>query len=68
MTIAETVYEKLKAAHPDVAQEVLEFLQLLEIKRQSAATAKTWDAVVDKLPAKPVFEGDPVEIQHRLRA
>ena len=35
MSIAETVYEKLKAAPPEVAQQVLEFLEMLEAKGKS---------------------------------
>jgi hypothetical protein len=32
MTIAETIYEKLKTAPPERARKVLEFLEFLEAK------------------------------------
>ena len=45
MTIADTVYEKLKTAPPEIAKEVLDFLEFLEAKAQQQAdkTARYWD-------------------------
>ena len=72
MTIIDTIYQKLKAAPPEVAQEVLDFLELLEAKaKQAEAGAKSvssFDQFFGTLKDSKVFEGDPVEIQRKLRA
>ena len=39
MTIAEKIYEKLKSAPPAMAEEVLDFVEFLEVK-QRRTTAK----------------------------
>jgi len=70
MTIADTIYEKLKAAPPEMAREVLDFLEFLEAKaRQSPAKPeKSWDDLMGCLADSKIFEGDPVEIQRKMRA
>ena len=70
MTIADRIYEKLKTARPEVAQEVLDFLEFLERRRATAqpgTSPKTWDASFGILKDSSLFEGDPVEIQRKLR-
>ena len=70
MTIADTVYEKLKAAPPEIAKEVLDFLEFLEAKAQQKPepAARSWDEFMGVLKDSKVFEGDPVEIQRKMRA
>lgn len=70
MTIAETVYEKLKVAPPEIAREVLNFLELLEAKagQKPSSPARTWDDLMGGLKDSKVFEGDAVEIQRKMRA
>lgn len=70
MTIADTVYEKLKTASPEVAQEVLAFLELLEAKakQDQPKPPRTFDAFYGCLKDSKVFDGDPVEIQRKMRA
>lgn len=70
MTIADTVYEKLKAAPPEIAKEVLDFLEFLESKAQQKPekTGRSWDEFMGVLKDSKVFEGDPVEIQREMRA
>jgi hypothetical protein len=68
MSVIETISEKLKAAPPEVAQQVLAFLQSLEAGTPSFQPAKSWKDVIDALPGQPVFHGDPVDIQRRVRA
>jgi hypothetical protein len=69
LTIAETVYEKLRAAPPEIAREVPDFLELLEAKSKEkpAWPGRTWDELMGSLKDSKVLEGDPVEIQRRLR-
>lgn len=74
MSIAEKVFEKLKAAPPEMAREVLDFVEFLEAKAQAKAQkqqsgqASSWDQFMGCLKDSKVFEGDPVEIQRKLRA
>ncbi|MFM9943065.1 MAG: DUF2281 domain-containing protein [Hyphomicrobiaceae bacterium] len=70
MSIAETVYEKLKSAPPEVAKQVLDFLELLEAKAKQASPkpASSWDDYMGVLRDSKLFAGDPVETQRRLRA
>ena len=69
MTIADTVYEKLKTASPDVAREVLAFLEMLEAKaKQDTAPRRSFDEFYGCLKDFKTFEGDPVEIQRKMRA
>lgn len=69
MTIADTVYEKLKAASPEVAREVLDFLEFLEAKSKEKPTrpGRSWDEFMGSLKDSKVFEGDPADIQRKLR-
>lgn len=72
MTIAETVYEKLKAAPPEIAREVLDFLEFLEARKKpppsSTAAPPSLDDFVGILKGSTIFEGDPMEIQRKMRA
>lgn len=70
MSIADTVYEKLKTASPEMAQEVLDFLEFLENKgkRQPVVQRRSWDEFTGTLKGSKLFEGDPVDIQRRMRA
>ena len=71
MTIADKIYEKLKAASPEIAREVLDFLEFLEAKAKTdAAPAKperSWDEFVGRLTNSKAFAADPVEIQRQMR-
>ena len=73
MTIAETVYEKLKAAPPEVAREVLDFLELLEAKKRGGGSGPApdrdaiWEDFFGSLKGSGIFEGDPMEIQRKMR-
>lgn len=71
MTIAERIYDKLKSARPEVAQEVLDFLEFLETKGRVAPSigskADSWEPFFGALKGSTVFEGEPVEIQRKLR-
>ena len=70
MTIAETVYEKLKDAPPEMAKEVLDFLEFLESKAKQGEgkPSTSFDEFFGALKESEVFAGDPVEIQRKLRA
>ena len=70
MTIAETVYEKLKAAPPEIAKEVLDFLEFLEAKAGAnpGIRPKSFDQFYGILKESRAFDGDPVEIQRNMRA
>jgi hypothetical protein len=69
MSIIEQVYETLKKAPPEVAQEVLDFLEFLEMRRQQkSAKTHSWDDLMGALSTSPAFAGDPVDIQRQLRA
>ena len=70
MTIADRIYEKLKTARPEVAQEVLDFLEFLEQRRATQkpdTSQSTWNTSFGALKDSPLFEGDPVAIQRKLR-
>ena len=70
MTIADTVYEKLKAAPPEIAREVLDFLEFLESRnsdRASAANAGGWVGTFGTLKGSTNFDVDPVTTQRKLR-
>lgn len=71
MTIADTIYEKLKAASPEIAREVLDFLEFLEARMKAeAAPAKperSWDEFFGAMNGSRAFTGDPVEIQRQMR-
>ncbi len=70
MSIIETVYEKLKLAPPEVTQQVLDFLEFLESRRQPRTdkSSPSWDDLIGSLANAEAFAGDPVEIQRQLRA
>ncbi len=72
MSIVDRINEKLNAAAPDVAAQVLAFLEALEARRaaeeQAANQPKSWDAIMGGLQNSQTFNGDPVAIQHKLRA
>lgn len=70
MSIIETVYEKLKSAPPEVTQQVLDFLEFLESRRQlpGGKSSPSWDDLMGSLANAEAFAGDPVEIQRQLRA
>jgi Protein of unknown function (DUF2281) len=70
MTIADTIYAKLKTAPPEVAQEVLDFLEFLEAKARSkpSSPVRTWDDLMGGLKDSKVLEGDPVEMQRKVRS
>ncbi len=72
MTIADTIYEKLKTAPPEVAREVLDFLEFLEAKAKAnqapTKPARSFEEFYGILADSKSFEGDPVEIQRKLRA
>lgn len=72
MTIADTIYEKLKAAPPEMAREVLDFIEFLEAKANAkkvpAEPVTSWDDLMGCLAGSKIFEGDPVEIQRKMRA
>lgn len=71
MTTAEKVYEKLKSAPPALAQEVLDFVEFLESRRNKgepgAKRSKTMGEFLGALKGSRAFEGNPVEIQRKLR-
>jgi Protein of unknown function (DUF2281) len=70
MTIAEMVYAKLRTTTPEIAQEVLDFLEFLEARsgRTAVEPLVSWDDIVGALSGSKAFERDPVEIQRELRA
>ncbi|MEQ1697204.1 MAG: hypothetical protein ABL901_15325 [Hyphomicrobiaceae bacterium] len=70
MSIVGINYEKLKLASPETAREVLKYLEILENsgKPPVVASHQNWTNVVATLPGKTGLSGDPLEIQHRLRA
>jgi Protein of unknown function (DUF2281) len=71
MTIVDKIYEKLKAAPPEVAREVLDFLEMLEAKRREELAEKpkpeSFNEFFGVLKKSKIFSGDPVEIQRKLR-
>lgn len=69
MTIADTVYEKLKAATPVVAREVLDSLEFLESKSRAVPgrPARSWDHFLGCLKDSQAYTGDPVAIQRGMR-
>ncbi|HMK90279.1 MAG TPA: DUF2281 domain-containing protein [Methylocystis sp.] len=69
MTTAEIVYEKLKTAPPALAREVLDFLEFLEARRSLGKESEpdSFDEFFGALKGSGVFDGDPVEIQRKLR-
>ena len=69
MSIVEQLYEKLKTAPPEITQEVLDFLEFLEMRRQPKPTpVRSWDDLMGAFATSPTFSGDAVEMQRQLRA
>lgn len=71
MSAADTVYRKLKSAPPSMVEEVLNFVDILEARAKAKAPAPTsapgWDAIFGRLRDEPIAEGDPAELQSKLR-
>ncbi|MGA8172099.1 MAG: DUF2281 domain-containing protein [Methylocystis sp.] len=69
MTTAEKIFEKLKSAPPALTQEVLDFLEFLEARQRKLAAEppRSFNEFFGVLKASKVFEGDPVDIQRKLR-
>jgi Protein of unknown function (DUF2281) len=69
MSIVEQVYEKLKTAPPEITQEVLDFLEFLEMRRRPKPThVGSWDDLMGAFATSPAFNGDAVELQRQMRA
>ncbi len=69
MTKAEKIYKKLKDAPQDVVQEVLDFIGYLEAKKRLPHKPKrSMRDYEGCLKDSEAFKGDPLEIQHKLRA
>jgi hypothetical protein len=70
MSIIDAIYAKLKTARPETAREVLDFLEFVETRAKPVAAQprNSWEAILDALPGKSGFHGDPVDIQRRLRS
>lgn len=71
MTIAGKVFEKLEAAPPEVAQQVLDYPEKLERNARRAppkpCASDSWAEFRGVMKDFPGFQGDPVEIQRKLR-
>ena len=69
MTIAEKVFQNLKAAPASVAQEVLDFIEFLESRNRIAQPAATKELAdfCGVLKDSKAFADDPVAIQRKLR-
>jgi hypothetical protein len=68
MTVLDQINDKLKNAPPAIVHEVLDFIEFLEVKHRIKASGKRIEDFVGVLRDSPVFEGDPVEIQRKMRA
>jgi hypothetical protein len=70
MTVAETVYRKLRTAPPEMARQVLDFLEFLEGRSGVAPdrSATSWEAFDGVLRGSVAFARDPVQIQRDLRS
>lgn len=69
MTAAEKIIEKLKAAPPGIAEEVLDFLEFLEARRRKRGVAcpAKFDDFFGVLKDSPAFSEDPVALQRKWR-
>jgi hypothetical protein len=69
LTTAEKIFEKLKSASPAVTQEVLDFLEFLEARQRKLAAepSPSFNEFFGALKASKIFDGDPVDIQRKLR-
>ena len=69
MTIADIVHEKLQSSSPEIAREVLAFLEFLQAKaaRIPARPVPSFDPFFGTLKGSTSFDGDAIEIQRRLR-
>jgi len=69
MTTAEKILEKLKAAPPGVAEEVLDFLEFLEARRKVRHPGRraTFEDFSGVLEGSALCSGDPVSLQRKWR-
>ena len=71
MTIADRIYDKLRRADPEIAREVLDFLEFLESRRVPSPVPQTspdgWGQTFGALKDCAAFAEDPVVIQRKLR-
>jgi len=65
MTTAELIYEKLKNAPPEMVRQVLDFVEFLEARRSQET--RTFGDFFGALKDSPAFEGDPAEVQRKMR-
>lgn len=68
---ADDVYEQLKVAPDDIVNEAYDFVEFLINRRRQERTAeqtgRTLESFVGILKDSPSFDGDPQEIQRRMR-
>jgi hypothetical protein len=75
MTLAETIYQKSLELPEDKAIEVLDFIDFLTSRVRSFVSKEQAAPIQDNdfaafsgiLKDSPNFNGDPLEIQHRMR-
>jgi hypothetical protein len=70
MTIADQIYELVKAMPEDQAKVVLNFVERLYQEQQFQPEKRERKLLIEYaglLKDSPTFQGDPVEIQRRLR-
>ncbi|MDX2242828.1 MAG: DUF2281 domain-containing protein [Leptolyngbyaceae cyanobacterium bins.302] len=70
MTIAERIYELVKAMPEEQANAVLNFVEHLHQEQQSQPERREKKLLIEYaglLKDSPTFQGDPVEIQRQLR-
>ena len=69
MSTIEKIQEKLKTATPSQLLKVLSFVESLESQPRNnpSGPARTWDDMMGILKDSKTFEGDPVEIQRKIR-
>ena len=70
MSTIEKIQEKLKTATPAQLRKVLSFVESLESQARNdpKGSARTWDDMMGILKDSKIFEGDPVEIQRKMRS
>lgn len=68
---AEDVYKQLKQAPDELVYEVSDFTDYLmkkkQAKNQSNLSPVTFDSSKGSLKGSPSFEGEPLDIQRRMR-
>ena len=69
MSKIDIVIEKLKAAPPEVVEEVYALMERMETAKSKSGPkpAQGIDDLIGVLKNSTVFEGDPVEIQRAMR-